>query len=701
MSRSESSSKRDTKEENVPSPEGDQTWIAIQPLPRRTSDTGVQQDPSTLPPPSFQASRFDIVLRRQHQRPKEGGGLKYPDVPSRFLNLSNTFEFSGWGILTRIVLDADDIKKGEGDIQVARSGRRLGQFTAAALAGNAVLGSVFYALPAVVAVANIYSPISLFMATMIMFLWRPVMEELASALPFGGAPYTYLLNVSSKWVALLGAAVLLLDFASTSVVSAATAASYLSGEVKLPFPVYVIAISVLVVFALVCLSGLRESARLALTLLSLHMITMIVMFIAAIIAWAKSGNGLLKENWETGRTYAPPQSIGQQIFNGFCIGVLGLTGFECVPSYVSHFKTGIFPSVLRNLHYPAILLNVLSMLFLMALVPFETILQGNNVLSALAEVAAGKWLRIWIVVDAVVVLCGGVLTGVLGACELAERLACDQLIPQIFLRKLITGAPAASIVAFLLFNCVLYASSGFSLTIISKMFSLVWLIVMTLFPLSALLLKFSRGRLPRARRVPLSVVFLTFAIVFTAIGGNIAIDPSIVGYAATYVVAIVTVFLVTMKKVHIVRWLFWLYDQSVLLHNLPGTKTWGDKMTSAVKDMRRQPVCLLINTDEINRLFHKALYVKQNEETSCLKLVHFYEEEEGIPSEMEANWKILDEAFPEITIDLVLVRGAFTPSRVAALSHRLQIPTTLMFMSCPGSHFPYVATDFGTRIISL
>lgn len=33
------------------------------------------------------------------------------------------------------------------------------------------------------------------------------------------------------------------------------------------------------------------------------------------------------------------------------------------------------------------------------------------------------------------------------------------------------------------------------------------------------------------------------------------------------------------------------------------------------------------------------LYVTQSEETSCLKLVHFYDEEDGIPSEMEANWK--------------------------------------------------------------
>ena len=43
-------------------------------------------------------------------------------------------------------------------------------------------------------------------------------------------------------------------------------------------------------------------------------------------------------------------------------------------------------------------------------------------------------------------------------------------------------------------------------------------------------------------------------------------------------------------------------------------------------------------------LFHKLLYVGQNEETSCLKLVHFYDDEGGVPSEMEANWK--SEPFP-------------------------------------------------------
>lgn len=63
---------------------------------------------------------------------------------------------------------------------------------------------------------------------------------------------------------------LLLDYTSTSVVSAATAAAYLTGEVTLPFPAYVGALIFLVIFTIISLSGLRESACLALAVLSLH-----------------------------------------------------------------------------------------------------------------------------------------------------------------------------------------------------------------------------------------------------------------------------------------------------------------------------------------------------------------------------------------------------------------------------------------------
>jgi len=84
-----------------------------------------------------------------------------------------------------------------------------------------------------------------------------------------------------------------------------------------------------------------------------------------------------------------------------------------------------------------------------------------------------------------------------------------------------------------------------------------------------------------------------------------------------------------------------------------------------------------------------------------VKLVHFYDDLKGVPSELEANAKILDETFPQITIDLILVSAPFSPLSVSALSERLGIPRTLMFMSCPGPDFPFAFGDFGTRLVSL
>lgn len=138
-------------------------------------------------------AQHDIILRCQRNRPLDNSGLKnHTGIPSRFINLPNAFEFAGWGSTSRVKLTHADREAGEGAIAKRKRAKVLGQFTAAALAGNAVLGSVFYAFPAVIVVAGVYSPICLFIATLILFLWRPIMIELASALPISGAPYTYL-----------------------------------------------------------------------------------------------------------------------------------------------------------------------------------------------------------------------------------------------------------------------------------------------------------------------------------------------------------------------------------------------------------------------------------------------------------------------------------------------------------------------------
>jgi hypothetical protein len=78
------------------------------------------------------------------------------------------------------------------------------------------------------------------------------------------------LQVSSKTTALVGAALLLLDFTSTVVVSAATAASYIAGEVTLPMPQWTVTILIIVLFLVVAMLGMQEGSRSSLIILAFH-----------------------------------------------------------------------------------------------------------------------------------------------------------------------------------------------------------------------------------------------------------------------------------------------------------------------------------------------------------------------------------------------------------------------------------------------
>ncbi|KAJ7052838.1 AAAP amino acid permease [Mycena amicta] len=544
------------------------------------------------------------------------------------------------------------------------------------------------------------------------------MEELVHAFPIGGAPYSYLLNVSRKSLALLAAALMLLDFSCTSVVSAATASSYITAELPsspvVPAPALTLAL--LVLFAIISLSGLKESARIAAGVLAFHVLTMVVLGLTVCVRLGLHGgsNALLVANWRLGNLGVSASQVVKQLFEGFCLGMLGMTGIECTPSYAPYLRvstnsrSSTFARVLRNLHLPAILLNAGMMLLVLSLVPLADILGENgsgNLLSLLGQRAGGRWLRTVVVVDATVVLCGGVLSGILSACQLFEQLARDRILPTVFLSTLpLTDAPHVSILAITLLNAAFYGSAAMSVSVVSKMFSLVWLTLMGIFPLALWLMRFNRGRMRPASNstgnnntTRLSTIFLALVVTAVVFAGNVAIDVSTAGYFAAYLVGVLLVFGATQNQARMLRGVYWVYDQYPALHRFPQV---GERMVRVMARLRRQPVCVLVKGDEINHLLHMILYVRDNEETSCVKL------EEGVggeqvPSELEANARILDEAFPEITIDLIIIQDTFTSTSLGALAQRLGIPPSLMFMSCPGPRFPWaVVAETGVRIIS-
>jgi amino acid transporter len=74
----------------------------------------------------------------------------------------------------------------------------------------------------------------------------------------------------------------------------------------------------------------------------------------------------------------------------------------------------------------------------LGLLPIGVIWQDStSVLAKMAEVSTHgqRWLSIWVSIDAIVVLSGGVLTSYVGVTGLARNMSSDRCLPQFLLRK--------------------------------------------------------------------------------------------------------------------------------------------------------------------------------------------------------------------------------------------------------------------------
>lgn len=84
---------------------------------------------------------------------------------------------------------------------------------------------VFYCFGTILPVSGIYSILSLLLSGLLLITFRPILRENVSAVPFNGGNYSYLLNFASKTLAIVAAAVTLLD-AVTTVITALIGANF-------------------------------------------------------------------------------------------------------------------------------------------------------------------------------------------------------------------------------------------------------------------------------------------------------------------------------------------------------------------------------------------------------------------------------------------------------------------------------------------
>ncbi|CAO1615285.1 unnamed protein product [Sympodiomycopsis kandeliae] len=711
-------------------------------------------------PPSFAESQFHTIIRRQRKRRvvtplherlemglmhsgsqdqsrDEGGSVlrdhhghmqseavreaDYLDHKGALLKIGrsssgpnksqplNSYPFAGWGSMSMLEVTSTEMEEAKKavDPTVVNSSAPLGQFLAAGIAGNAVTGSIFYALPSVIAAGGVWAPLCFVLAALSMMPVIAVINGLTSAMKTANAgSYSYFLNVTGRSLALVAAGVTILDAVSAGAVSSATAATYVSAEAP-QIPMQGFTVIFAVVLTAICLSGVKDSAYIALSIFSLHNLTMVVLLTAGAVSWARNGSGILKENWyEALHVPGSPanlagKSIARSIFDGTVVAFVGLTGFEMSVSYASSVKPGAFPKALRNVWVLVALLEAPAALLVTAILPFSKIIEANNILASTAAAIAGRGLRLFIVIDASIVLCGGILSGALSSTGALLTLAKDgTLPPELAWCIKQTGAPALCFLFFLILCIVMCATSGFSQLTVSSVYSIVFLMVLTLFGLAAVHMLYSRPLMPH-RKLSLVTILVSLGITITALAGNVALSPVSVGQSIAYAAVLVGVLLVWAYRVPLIRVAcIWMPGQMRPLRRcLFGLERRAAEWVTSSR--KKNKVVFLTNTDDLSTLIEAIQYIESNEPgVGRVILVHCYESVSDIPPELESNHQLVDEAFPHITVDLVFVEAEFSAATLWLLAQKLKVVTTRFFTGCPSQITHQEIFDLsGARVI--
>lgn len=139
--------------------------------------------------------------------------------------------------------------------------------------------------------------------------------------------------------------------------------------------------------------------------------------------------------------------------------------------------------------------NPLIALIIIFVLPLASVGEHQeSLLAYVGEITGGKWLAYLISVDAVLVLCGAVLTSFVGVSGLVNRMTLDRILPNYFLKQNKRGSHYRIAIAFLLLCVSVLVATNGVLTSLAGVYTFSFLSVMALFGIGNLLLKVKRKK---------------------------------------------------------------------------------------------------------------------------------------------------------------------------------------------------------------
>jgi amino acid transporter len=620
------------------------------------------------------------------------------DVAERLMATRDP-DFAGWGTVQRVEIHDDAPDPGH-----APAHKKLGEFPSTAICGNDITSSCLYVAALCAIAAGPYAFICLAGVVGLLYLFRNIYAEVGSALPLNGGAYNALLNTTSKFKASMAACLTILSYLATAVISAGEAMHYLH-HLWHSLDVTYATVALLGFFALLSVIGISESAVVAIGIFSIHIVTLVLLVAASVLHFSPR---TLVANWHFDLASLPGGGgggIGEALVFGFAAGLLGISGFESSANFIEEQKPGVFPKTLRNMWVAVAIFNPLISFLAMAIMPLaDSWVQTPtgaeprpDFLAHMADLTAGPWLAYAVSIDAVLVLSGAVLTAYVGVTGLVRRMALDRCLPQVLLRE--NRARRTNhwiILGFFGLCCSIVAITHGDMSVLAGVYTISFLGVMTLFAVGNMLLKVKRRRLPRDVKASWPAVVGAFLAVLIGLLANAFADyPNLVRlrvFTGYFLVSIAIVFL-TIQRGSILRGMLYVLRSAI--------EPVSAALARKLEEVNRQEVIFFTKGDNRANLNRAALYVLENEQSKRLRVVHVHRKGEEVDHDRLIDQiHTIDELYPELRIDLVLVEGTFGPGLIEQLSKRFGIPKNYMFIGTPGGRFPHnIAQLGGVRLI--
>jgi amino acid transporter len=581
------------------------------------------------------------------------------------------------------------------------SKKKLGELSSTAICGNDISSSVLYVSALAIGFAGQYAWITLLIVAVVLFLFRKIYGEVVGAIPLNGGAYNALLNTTNKSTASLAATLTILSYMATAVISANEAMHYLHSVFPI-VPIILATIFLLSIFAALAIMGITESAKVAIGIFIFHLFSLFLLTVFIGLFLMENGFSQFLNNW----SLPVHGSVKMAIFFGFAASMLGISGFESSANFVEQQEAGVFRKTLRNMWIIVSIINPLMAFLALSIIPIPEIRAeySTTLLSHMGELSAGEWLSTLISIDAVLVLSGAVLTSYIGVSGLLERMTLDRILPQFFLKKNRKGSSYRIILMFYILSVSVLLITKGDVGMLAGVYTISFLCVMLLFGFGNILLKIRRAKLPRPESAKwLSVLLAIFAVI-VALLGNLMMEPegentpSNVKVFLRYFIPAMIFIVIMLKRVAILRTLLGI---TIYLFNYIKDKflKFTNGLNNTINSINAQQFVYFAKRDNIAVLNKVMLYIKDNEHTKNLRIVHVIDPTKADESEFIASFnkvvEIINDEYPDIDVKGQVIKGIFSPELIKDLSKEWNIPINFMFIASPGDHFIYKVEELG------